>query len=145
MSLSKREYHFIDATDEDKCTNLYSIKIVHSQNSATLVFITQEAKSFCFSGFLVSYKIYVNNFTISVTIKQILTNIIILLKFPQEFIAPAGISPRNPARILRKVLRVEIYSHTVNIEKISIKFCLNSDINYCISFSWKTIDTEVQN
>ena len=48
------------------------------------------------------------------------------------FIAPAGISPRrrNPleallllARILRKVLTVEIYSHTVNIEKISI--CLN--------------------
>ena len=49
-------------------------------------------------------------------------------------IAPAGISPRRPdpeealldlkfARILRKVLTVEIYSHTVNIEKISI--CLN--------------------
>ena len=28
-----------------------------------------------------------------------------------------------PARILRKVLAVEIYSHTVNIQKISI--CLN--------------------
>ena len=47
-------------------------------------------------------------------------------------IASAGISPRrrNPeealkylARILRKVLTVEIYSHTVNIGKISI--CLN--------------------
>ena len=47
-------------------------------------------------------------------------------------IAPAEISPRkrNPeealwllARTLRKVLTVEIYSHTVNIEKISI--CLN--------------------
>ena len=47
-------------------------------------------------------------------------------------IAPAGISPRrrNPedalwklARILRKVFTVEIYSHTVNIETISI--CLN--------------------
>ena len=49
-----------------------------------------------------------------------------------RLIAPARISPRrrNPeealqylARILRKVLTVEIYSHTVNIEKISI--CLN--------------------
>ena len=47
-------------------------------------------------------------------------------------IAPAGISPRrrNPeealqklARILRKVFTVEIYSHTINIETISI--CLN--------------------
>ena len=49
----------------------------------------------------------------------------------EAIIAPAGISPRrrNPdrggtlARILRKVLTVEIYSHTVNIDKISI--CLN--------------------
>ena len=49
-----------------------------------------------------------------------------------RLIAAARISPRrrNPeealqslARILRKVLTVEIYSHTVNIEKISI--CLN--------------------
>ena len=49
-------------------------------------------------------------------------------------IALSGISPRrrNPeevlyylARILRKVLTVEMYSHTVNVEKISI--CLNRD------------------
>ena len=35
-----------------------------------------------------------------------------------------GGTPCSNSRILRKVLTVEIYSHTVNIEKISI--CLNS-------------------
>ena len=58
--------------------------------------------------------------------------LLILRDLQTGFIAPAGISPRrrNPrrhssqlTRILRKVLTVEIYSHTVNIEKISI--CLN--------------------
>ena len=41
---------------------------------------------------------------------------------PQGF-RPEGEIPRRHARILRKVLTAEIYSHTVNIEKISI--CLN--------------------
>ena len=50
-----------------------------------------------------------------------------------KFIAPAGISPRrrNPEETpwlvtrayIKEVLTVEIYSHTVNIGKISI--CLN--------------------
>ena len=41
---------------------------------------------------------------------------------PQGF-HPEGEIPRRHARILRKVRTAEIYSHTVNIEKISI--CLN--------------------
>ena len=41
---------------------------------------------------------------------------------PQGF-RPEGEIPRRHARILRKVRTAEIYSHTVNIEKISI--CLN--------------------
>lgn len=48
----------------DKQTNLYSIEVVHCQNSTTLIFITQEAKSLGFSSFLVSDKIYIYYLTI---------------------------------------------------------------------------------
>ena len=54
----------------------------------------------------------------------VLTGFIYLL--PPHGFRPEGEIPRRHSsnlRILRKVLTVEIYSHTVNIEKISI--CLN--------------------
>ena len=56
----------------DEQANLYSIEVVHSQNGATLIFITQEAKSFGFSSFLVSDKIYVHYLAIPVGIKKLL-------------------------------------------------------------------------
>lgn len=57
----------------DEQANLYSIEVVHSQNGATLIFITQEAKSFGFSSFLVSDKIYIHYLAIPVGIKKAIT------------------------------------------------------------------------
>ena len=47
-------------------SDLDSIEVVHSQYCASLVFVTQKAKSFWFSSFLVSHQIYVHNFPISI-------------------------------------------------------------------------------